>query len=99
MLLGAGLLLSMVASFLLARALVRPLRALQEGAARIGAGELDRRIEVKTGDELEGVAEQFNQSGALRESYAGPRGQGRGEDRRAERGARAADGDGRGAAA
>ena len=71
LLLGAGLLLSMVASYFVARALVRPLQALQEGAARIGAGELDRRIEVKTGDELEGVAEQFNRMGAaLKESYA-----------------------------
>jgi len=51
---------------------VRPLQALQEGAAQIGAGELDRRIEVRTGDELEGLAEQFNQMAAqLRESYAG----------------------------
>jgi GAF domain-containing protein/HAMP domain-containing protein len=72
LLLGAGLLVSMVASFFVARALVRPLQALQEGAARIGAGELDRRIDVRTGDELEGVAEQFNKMGAaLKESYAG----------------------------
>ena len=67
---GRGLVVSTAASFFLARALVRPLRALQEGAARIGAGELDRRIEVHTGDELEGLAEQFNQMGAaLRASY------------------------------
>ena len=66
-----ALLLSMAASFFLARALVRPLRALQQGAAQIGAGELDRRIEVRTGDELEGLAEQFNQMGAaLKASYA-----------------------------
>ncbi|MCE9658724.1 MAG: GAF domain-containing protein [Burkholderiales bacterium] len=72
LLLGAGLLVSMVASFFVARALVRPLRELQEGAARIGAGELDRRIEVRTGDELESLAEQFNQMGAaLKESYRG----------------------------
>ena len=58
---GRGLLISTAASFFLARALVRPLRALQEGAAQIGAGDLDRRIEVRTGDELEGLAEQFNQ--------------------------------------
>jgi nitrate/nitrite-specific signal transduction histidine kinase len=51
---------------------VRPIRTLDEGARRIGAGELDQRIEVKTGDELEGLAEQFNRmSGQLRESYAG----------------------------
>ena len=72
LLLGAGLLVSMVASFFVARALVRPLRALQEGAAQIGAGDLDRRIEVHTGDELESLAEQFNRMTAqLRESYAG----------------------------
>ncbi|HEX7441674.1 MAG TPA: GAF domain-containing protein, partial [Caldimonas sp.] len=72
LLLAAGLLVSMVASFFLARTLVRPLQALQEGAARIGAGELERRIEVRTGDELEGLAEQFNKMGAeLKASYAG----------------------------
>ena len=38
----------------------------------IGAGELDRRIEVHTGDELEGLAEQFNKmAGDLKASYAG----------------------------
>jgi nitrate/nitrite-specific signal transduction histidine kinase len=65
-------LISIAASFFLARALVRPLRALQEGAAQIGAGDLERHIEVRTGDELEGLAEQFNRMSAqLRESYAG----------------------------
>jgi signal transduction histidine kinase len=68
----AALLISIAASFFLARALVRPLRALQEGAAKIGAGDLDRHIAVSTGDELEGLAEQFNRMSAqLRESYAG----------------------------
>jgi signal transduction histidine kinase len=68
----AALLISIAASFFLARTLVRPLRALQEGAAGIGAGNLDRHIEVRTGDELEGLAEQFNRmSGQLRDSYAG----------------------------
>ena len=72
MVLVVALLVSMAASFFLARALVRPLRALQEGAAQIGAGDLERRIEVHTGDELEGLAEQFNRmTGQLRESYAG----------------------------
>ena len=71
-LLVGGLLLAAAESFVLARALVRPIRALQEGAARIGAGELDQRIQIKTGDELEGLAEQFNQMGAeLQASYAG----------------------------
>jgi GAF domain-containing protein/HAMP domain-containing protein len=68
----AALLISIAASFFLARALVRPLRALQEGATQIGAGDLERHIEVRTGDELEGLAEQFNHMTAqLRESYGG----------------------------
>ncbi len=66
-----AVLVSIAATFFLARALVRPLRALQAGAAQFGAGDLDRRIEVRTGDELEGLADQFNHMAAqLRESYA-----------------------------
>ena len=72
LLLLGGLVLSIVASVYLARLMVTPIRALQEGTARIGAGRLDQRIEVRTGDELEQLAEQFNTMAAsLRESYAG----------------------------
>jgi signal transduction histidine kinase len=68
----AGLLISALAAMWLARSMVRPIRTLQEGAARIGAGDLEQRIEIKTGDELEALAEQFNHmSVQLRESYAG----------------------------
>ena len=68
----AGLLISALAAMWLARSMVRPIRTLQEGAARIGAGDLEQRIEIKTGDELEALAEQFNQmSVQLRDSYAG----------------------------
>ena len=68
----AGLLISALAAMWLARSMVHPIRILQEGAARIGAGDLEQRIEIKTGDELEALAEQFNQmSVQLRESYAG----------------------------
>jgi len=71
-LIAAGLLISALAAIWLARSMVRPIRTLQEGAARIGAGDLEQRIEIKTGDELEALAEQFNQmSEQLRESYAG----------------------------
>src|SRR5262249_13411448 len=42
------------------------------GAARIGRGDLSQRIAIKTGDELEGLADQFNDmAGQLQESYAG----------------------------
>jgi len=52
--------------------MVRPIRTLQEGAARIGAGQLEQDIDIRTGDELEALAGQFNKmSTQLRESYAG----------------------------
>jgi signal transduction histidine kinase len=66
-----GLGVAVVASLLLARNMVRPIQALQAGAAQIGAGALDQRIEVRTGDELEALADQFNSMAAqLQESYA-----------------------------
>jgi signal transduction histidine kinase len=37
-----------------------PVRLLQQGAARIGGGDLGHRIEVRTGDELEALAGEFN---------------------------------------
>jgi signal transduction histidine kinase len=44
---------------------------LQAGAARIGGGDLGQRISVKTGDEFEGLADQFNEmAGKLQDSYS-----------------------------
>ena len=46
-------------------------RRLRAGAERIGSGDFAQRISIKTGDELEGLANQFNDMGArLQESYA-----------------------------
>ena len=71
-LLIAGLLISVVASLVLVRRMVKPIRVLQAGAAKIGAGELEHRIEVNTGDELEALGTDFNNMTAqLQESYAG----------------------------
>ena len=71
-LLLVGLVISALAALALARGMVRPIRTLDEGARRIGAGNLDQQIEVRTGDELEGLADQFNRmTSQLRESYAG----------------------------
>jgi signal transduction histidine kinase len=70
LLLGA-VVLAVLASLALARRVATPIRALQDGAARIGAGALDHRIEVTTEDELQALAEEFNQMAArLAESYA-----------------------------
>jgi signal transduction histidine kinase len=72
LLLLLGIALSVAASLILARTMVRPIRVLQAGAAKIGAGQLGDRIQVRTGDELEGLADQFNRMAtALQESYAG----------------------------
>jgi signal transduction histidine kinase len=56
----------------IAKRLLRPVQQLQEGAVQIGAGMLDHRIVVTTGDELQVLADQFNQmAGQLHTSYAG----------------------------
>jgi signal transduction histidine kinase len=66
-----ALLLLMAFAWRYVRSLAGPIRALQEGATRIGQGDLKSRIDVKTGDELQSLAEHFNQmAGQLQESYA-----------------------------
>jgi two-component system, NtrC family, sensor kinase len=70
-LLVVGLVVAAIAALFLARRMVIPIRALQAGAARIGAGERDQRIEIRSGDELEELATDFNRMAErLRESYA-----------------------------
>ncbi|HWT31955.1 MAG TPA: cache domain-containing protein, partial [Propylenella sp.] len=65
-----GLALAAVAGLLLARHMVVPIRILQQGAVRIGEGRLDQRIDIRTGDEIEELAAQFNQmSERLRRLY------------------------------
>jgi signal transduction histidine kinase/CheY-like chemotaxis protein len=71
LLLLAALALAIFAGLLLARRMVVPIRALGEGAAQIGGGDLTHRIAIKTGDELEALGEQFNSMAArLSDSYA-----------------------------
>ena len=56
---------------LLARKMVVPIQALQAGAARIGRGDLTQQISIKTGDELEALADQFNDMARrLHDSYS-----------------------------
>jgi signal transduction histidine kinase len=69
-LLGASI-FAVLAGIFLARRMVGPIQALRAGAERIGGGDFAQRISIKTGDELEGLADQFNDMGArLQESYA-----------------------------
>jgi signal transduction histidine kinase len=67
----AALIFAVLAGVFLARRMVVPIQALRAGAARIGGGNFAQRISIKTGDELEGLANQFNDMGErLQESYA-----------------------------
>ena len=63
---------TLIAGGFIATRLLRPIQQLRIGAARIGSGDLSQRISVKTGDEIEALADQFNEmAGRLQESYAG----------------------------
>jgi signal transduction histidine kinase len=69
--LAAASIFAVLAGIFLARRMVGPIQALRAGAARIGGGDFAQRISIKTGDELEGLANQFNDMGSrLQESYA-----------------------------
>src|SRR5215212_9951197 len=68
--LGA-LFLAALAGMFLARRMVGPIQALRAGAARIGSGDLSQRISIRTGDEVEALAEEFNEMASrLQDSYS-----------------------------
>jgi PAS domain S-box-containing protein len=63
--------LAFVAGAFLAQRLTVPIHVLGTGAARIASGRLGQRINLKTGDELEELADEFNEmTSKLEESYA-----------------------------
>jgi signal transduction histidine kinase len=59
----AGILLAILlaaVAYLFARRLTRPIRDLQVGVGLVAAGDLSSRVRIKTGDELEELAQSFN---------------------------------------
>ena len=67
-----GLGVALLASFFVARRVVRPLETLHQGVERIGKGDLNARLDIKTGDEIEILADEFNEMAAhLKEAYTG----------------------------
>jgi signal transduction histidine kinase len=71
LLLLAALGLALLGGMFLVRKMVVPIETLRAGAARIGSGDLTQRISIKTGDELESLADQFNEMAAkLQDSHA-----------------------------
>jgi signal transduction histidine kinase len=66
-----GLAMALFASFFVARRVIGPLRVLGQGVQRIGSGDLRFRVDLKTGDEIESLAAEFNKmTGALQEAYS-----------------------------
>ncbi|HFD38720.1 MAG TPA: PAS domain S-box protein [Anaerolineae bacterium] len=69
--LGGGLLLlGLLTFYALRRVVIQPLQAIQAGTAAIAQGDLDHRLVVCTGDELESLAQEFNRMARrLQDSY------------------------------
>jgi len=66
-----GFLLLSILGLRVADYIVRPLRELQKGAKLIGYGNLDNRLEIKTGDEIQELADEFNEMAIkLQASYS-----------------------------
>jgi HAMP domain-containing protein len=56
-----GTLVAISLAWWLARRLSGPIRQLEDGVQRIGAGPFEHRIEMTSGDELEQLANRFNE--------------------------------------
>ena len=71
LLLFVGLLLGGVIAAWVSGKITRPIQMLSEVARNIRNGNLDRRADIRTGDEIEALANEFNEmAGALQSSYA-----------------------------
>ena len=71
LLLLLGLVSAVLAGLYFARKMVVPIRTLTGGAIRLGSGDLNQRIAIATGDELEELGNQFNRmAGQLQDSYS-----------------------------
>jgi signal transduction histidine kinase len=66
-----GLGVALLATLLVRRRVVRPLETLRKGVELIRRGDLSTRLNIKTGDEIEILADEFNEMAAhLNEAYA-----------------------------
>jgi class 3 adenylate cyclase len=60
-LIATGTFLAFALAYWLARRMSGPIRQLEEGVERVGAGQFDHRITISSGDELEQLATRFNE--------------------------------------
>jgi signal transduction histidine kinase/methylmalonyl-CoA mutase cobalamin-binding subunit len=66
-----GIVAATASSLMLARRMVRPIHEIETRARELGEGQFERRISLKTGDEMEGLAIQFNRMALrLQQMYA-----------------------------
>jgi signal transduction histidine kinase len=71
-LLLVGFTMAVLASLFVGRRVVRPLEALRRGVERIGKGDLSHSLHLNTGDEIEILADEFNEmTTQVREAYTG----------------------------
>jgi signal transduction histidine kinase len=64
--------MAILASFFMRQRVVRPLETLRRGVERIGKGDLNHRLDMKTGDDIEILADEFNDMALhLRDAYTG----------------------------
>lgn len=54
---------------LLSRTITQPIKMLKKGSEAVGKGDLDYKVEVKTGDELEELADSFNKMSSDLKKY------------------------------
>src|SRR4051794_8850222 len=71
----AALGFAVLAGMFLAGRMVGPIQALRAGAERIGGGDLSQQIRIKTGDELEALADQFHVMAGRPEGTQAPHGE------------------------
>jgi class 3 adenylate cyclase len=60
-LIAIGALFAFVLAYCLARRMSGPIRQLEDGVERVGTGQFDHRITISSGDELEQLANRFNE--------------------------------------
>jgi len=68
-LIGTVLLIFIAQFALTLMPVIRSIQALQIGAAKLGSGSMDYRLNINTGDEIEQLAQEFNQMAAQLANY------------------------------
>ena len=71
LLMGAGLIVGAMLIVWLSNRITQPIRELQDGVKIIRSGNLEHQVEIKTGDEIQSLADEFNgMAKELKASYA-----------------------------